>query len=187
MKLDPHHTALLVMDYQLGIPEMLPDKGATVIANTANVIAAARGKGIAVIYVVVGFRHGYPEVNPNNAGFAAVAKSGRMQGTSAADVLPEVAPAGNEPVVIKRRVGAFHGTDLEIILKAKQIDTLVMAGVSTSGVILSTVRHAADADYKIVILRDCCQDRDDEVHRVLMDKVFARHTVTTASELLADL
>jgi nicotinamidase-related amidase len=55
-------------------------------------------------------------------------------------------------------------------------------------VVLSTARHAADADYRLVIVEDCCADRDDEVHRVLTEKVFVRQaTVTSASDLTAAL
>ena len=68
-----------------------------------------------------------------------------------------------------------------MILRASGIDTLVLTGLATSGVVLSTVRHAADADYRLVVVEDCCGDRDPEVHRVLTEKVFPRQaTVTTA-------
>lgn len=72
--------------------------------------------------------------------------------------------------------------------RAGGIDTLVLAGIATSGVVLSTVRHAADADYRLVVVSDCCADRDPEVHRVLLEKVLARQTtVTTAAEVLQSL
>jgi nicotinamidase-related amidase len=75
-----------------------------------------------------------------------------------------------------------------MILRAKKIDTLVLAGVATSGVVLSTTRHAADADYRIVIAGDACADRDDEVHRVLVEKVFPRQaTVATTADVVAAL
>jgi nicotinamidase-related amidase len=83
-------------------------------------------------------------------------------------------------------VSAFAGTDLAMVLRAKAIDTLVLAGISTSGVILSTVRHGADADYRLVVVKDCCADADDEVHRVLTEKVLVRQaTVLSASEVTA--
>jgi nicotinamidase-related amidase len=75
-----------------------------------------------------------------------------------------------------------------MILRAKGIDTLVLAGIATSGVVLSTVRHAADADYGLLVVEDACADRDDEVHRVLTGKVFPRQaTVTTTAEVVAAL
>jgi nicotinamidase-related amidase len=77
-------------------------------------------------------------------------------------------------VVSKYRISAFAGSNLEVILRAQQIDTLVVSGISTSGVVLSTVREAADKDYSIMVLSDACLDADSEVHRVLMEKVFPR-------------
>jgi nicotinamidase-related amidase len=74
----------------------------------------------------------------------------------------------------KKRVSAFAGSDLDMILRAQRVQTLVLAGIATSGVVLSTLRHAADLDYGLVVLRDGCADADEEVHRVLLDKVFPR-------------
>jgi nicotinamidase-related amidase len=68
-----------------------------------------------------------------------------------------------------------------MVLRANAIDTLVLAGIATSGVVLSTLRHAADADYRLVVVEDCCADRDAEVHRVLMMKVFARQAAVLSS------
>jgi nicotinamidase-related amidase len=67
-----------------------------------------------------------------------------------------------------------------------RIDTLVLAGVSTSGIVLSTARYAADADYRLILAEDCCTDRDDEVHRVLTQKIFPRQaSVVSSSEIFA--
>ena len=60
--------------------------------------------------------------------------------------------------MVKHRISPFVSTDLETLLRANGIDTLVLAGVHTSGVVLSTVRHAGDLDYRLVIVRDCCAD-----------------------------
>ena len=77
----------------------------------------------------------------------------------------------------------FHRGDM--ILRARDITTLVLCGVTTSGCVLSTVRHAMDADYAITVLRDCCFDTDTETHNMLMDKIFARPaTVTTSAEFV---
>jgi nicotinamidase-related amidase len=71
-------------------------------------------------------------------------------------------------------VSAFTGSDLEVMLRSFEIKHLVLCGISTSGVVLSTVREAADKDYRITVLSDCCADRDEEVHRVLTTKIFPR-------------
>jgi len=69
------------------------------------------------------------------------------------------------------------------VLRAANIDTLVLTGIATSGVVLSTLRQAADLDYRLVVLSDACLDSDAEVHRVLMEKVFPRQAdVVTVNE-----
>lgn len=167
-------TALLVMDFQQDIIGRVAEPK-PLLERTAQLIAAARAAGAPIVYVIVGFRPGYPEVDPNNAAFSTIRSTGRFQTTTpGSDILAEVAPAPHDVIVMKHRVGAFLGTDLDQVLRARRVDTLVLAGISTSGVVLSTVRHAADADYKIVVAADCCADPDPEVHRVLIEKVFPR-------------
>jgi nicotinamidase-related amidase len=175
------------MDLQTDILAMVGAGAAALTTRTATVIDAARKSGVTVIYVVIGFRPGYPEVSERNASFAAVKGTGRfVMTTPGADIPPEIAPQDGDIVVVKHRVSAFYGTDLDQILRAKDIDTLLLCGVATSGIVLSTTRFAADADYRCAIIRDCCADRDDEVHRVLLDKVLARQaTVMTAADALA--
>jgi len=142
-----------------------------------------------VIHVKVGFRDGYPEASPRNLGFQAILGAQRfLPNDPGAEFHPAVAPEPGEVVVVKRRVGAFSGTDLQLILNAREVNTLVLSGIATSGVILSTLRHAADADYRICVVGDGCADRDPEVHRVLLEKVFPRQaTVVTAAEVAAAL
>ena len=136
-------------------------------------IDAARANNIPAIYVVVGFRPHMPEFNPRNKGLRAL----RNTGTADALVNPMTVLTLTETdvVVTRSRVSAFTGSDLEIILRAKKIDHLVLTGISTSGVVLSTFREAVDKDYILTVLSDLCADRDEEVHRVLTEKVFPRH------------
>ena len=185
---DRQRTALLVMDLQADIIGMLGDEAQALLDRTAPLIAAARAAGVPVIYVVLGFKPGYPEVSPNNAVFSTIRGSGRFLGPPGADIPAAIAPRDGDTVVVKHRVSAFHGTDLDMILRAKGIDTLLLTGIATSGIVLSTVCHAADADYRIAIARDCVADRDAEVHHVLLDKVFARRAaIVTAAEAIAAL
>jgi nicotinamidase-related amidase len=96
---------------------------------------------------------------------------------------PDLAPLDNECIVPKRRVSAFSGSDLEILLRAQNIEHIVLTGIVTSGVVLSTVREAADKDYRITVLSDGCADRDEEVHQFLNAKVFPRQAdVLTVGE-----
>jgi nicotinamidase-related amidase len=187
--LDPRRTALLVMDFQRTIVERIAPDPAALLDRTARLLAAARAAGLRVIFVGVGFREGYPEVSARNQSFATIRTTGAFLSSAAgSEIHPAVAPAQGEVVVTKHRVSAFAGTDLDMILRANDVDTLVLAGIATSGVVLSTTRHAADADYRLVIVRDCCADADEEVHRVLTEKIFPRQaTVMTAEALMKSL
>jgi nicotinamidase-related amidase len=177
------NTALLVMDMQSSIVAMLPD-ASDIIGNVAKAIAAARKNNIPIIYVVVGFRKGTPEISMNNKGFAASRE--RFAGIDPEEFLkihPDVAPLENEVTTVKRRVCAFTGSDLEVLLRAKGAQHLVLTGIATSGVVLSTVREASDKDYRLTVLSDGCADGDEEVHRVLTTKVFPRQAdVITVEE-----
>jgi nicotinamidase-related amidase len=174
LAVDHGRTSVLVMDYQNDIVNMLPEKvQAPLLDRAATILKGAREAHLPVIYVVVRFRNGYPEVNRQNKRFNALKDSGRLkEGTPGAEIHIRVSPQPGDIVVTKRRVGAFSTTDLESILRANNISTLVMFGISTSGVVLSTVRWAADMDYQMIVVSDACADFDDEVHRVLTEKVF---------------
>jgi nicotinamidase-related amidase len=163
-------TALLVMDVQPNIVERLSDKDSYMQKATKAVEFAHRHK-IPVIYVVVGFRAGYPEVGPSSKMFQAIKA---MPRATMVDPAPAIPPTGTDIVVTKRRVSAFTGSDLEVLLRAQGIRHLVLAGIATSGVVLSTLREAADKDYELTVLSDVCADFDDEVHTLLTKKVFPR-------------
>lgn len=185
--IDRGHTALLVMDYQNDIVGMLPEAArAPLLDKAAEALAAARQAHLPIIYVVVRFRDGYPEIGRQNKRFAMLKESGRLrEGTPGAEVHAQLAPQPGDIVVTKRRVGAFSTTDLQAILRAKDITTLAMFGIATSGVVLSTVRWAADMDYPMIVVSDASADMDAEVHRVLMEKVLpTQATVVTTPELV---
>ncbi len=187
--LDTRHSALLVMDYQNDVLSRYGDATEALLDRAAGVIAAARAAGLPIIYIVVAFRQGYPEVSPRSRTFAAIKGSGRMlEGTPGAAIHARVAPQPGDVVVAKRRVGAFSTTDLQTILRAHDVTTLILMGVATSGVVLSTVRWAADADYDLIVMEDGCFDVDDEVHRVLTQKVFPRQAqVVTVADVCSAL
>jgi nicotinamidase-related amidase len=189
LALDPKTTTFLFMDFQNGIAPRIGDAAPALFERAGTVLAAARAASAGVVYVRVAFRPGYPELSERNAMAAFVKGSGGFLLDGAeTQVVSVLAPRPSEPVVVKHRVGPFLGTDLAPILSAQRAETLVLLGVSTSGVVLSTVRHAADADYRVVVAEDGCADPDPEVHRVLMEKVFARQaTVVTCKEVVAAL
>jgi nicotinamidase-related amidase len=152
-------------------------------SRVPDLIATARDARMMVIHVVVAFRPGHPELSPRNPVFSAVKANGMMvAGSEGAAIHPAAAAREGEPIVVKHRISPFVGTDLETLLRANGIDTPVLAGVHTSGVVLSTVRHAGDLDYRLFVVSDCCADPDAQVHAMLLDVVIAKQAavVTTA-------
>ncbi|MGU3471830.1 isochorismatase family protein [Paenibacillus sp. D51F] len=179
-------SALLVMDMQNSVVsryiehenELLPFQKA---------LETARRHSIPVIFVRVAFREGYPEISARNKMFGGIAgRSGGAVPEAAMRIHSSLQPRPGEPIVTKLRVGAFTGSDLEVILRANEIDTLILSGIATSGVVLSTLREAADEDFVLKVLADACLDADPEVHRVLIDKVFPLQAEVISVDQWAD-
>jgi nicotinamidase-related amidase len=167
-------TALMIMDIQGAIVDQFDD-AASLLASIRRALDHARANDVMVIYVRVAFRTGAPEVHRRNRIFSHLSGgSGYEEEGTATRIHEAVAPLADEIVVTKRRVSAFSGSDLDMILRSSEIEELVLCGLSTSGVVLSTLRQAADLDYQLVVLSDGCGDRDPEVHRVLLEKVYPR-------------
>ncbi|WP_063732088.1 cysteine hydrolase family protein [Streptomyces sp. RTd22] len=174
-------TALLVMDIQKSIVDRIatPDY----LPRLTHAVEAARNAGVPVLHVVVGFRSGHPEASGRNKTFGALPEGAFTLKDPGAAIHPDIAPRPDEVVITKKRISAFAGSDLEIVLRSGGLSHLVLAGVATSGVVLSTCRQAADLDYRLTVLADGCADADEEVHRVLTEKVFPRQAeVTTVEE-----
>ncbi|MET9388231.1 isochorismatase family cysteine hydrolase [Streptomyces sp. NPDC002928] len=177
------NSALLVMDVQRGITDRFPDT-ADYLTRLGTAIDAARAAGVPVIYVVIGFRAGHPEISARNKTFSAIAGAGGFTGSDAgSEIHPDVASLPGDVVVTKKRVSAFAGSDLDMVLRGADAGHLVLTGIATSGVVLSTLRQAADLDFELTVLSDGCLDGDPEVHRVLTEKVFPRQAdVVTIDE-----
>jgi nicotinamidase-related amidase len=186
--IDPRRAALLVMDYQPAIIGRLPDPE-RLLERANQAIAAARGAAATVGYVRVALADDdYAQVPASNRTFAAIAASRAMHHEAAETAVDErVAPQPDDIVVRKTRVGAFSTTDLHEQLCERGIDTLILAGISTSGVVLSTVRDAADRDYRVLVLEDASADPDTEVHQLLTGKVFPRQADVIVTDQLAGL
>ncbi len=165
LSIDVSKTAAIIMDYQRRQLSAFPEEFQNEIIARANTVRSkARQKGIYIINVEVQRGDRTPET----------------------EIHPAMMPEPGEPLLTKRRVGPFSTTDLDALLKEHKIETLVLMGIRTMGCVLSTVRWAADIDYKVIVLSDCCADQDAEVHRVLMEKVFpfTQATVTNSEEFL---
>ncbi len=161
------NTAVLIMDYQnrqlSNFSEEFRDE---ILARANAVLAKARGAGIPVIYVEVRRGERTPETEIHSA----------------------ITPQPGERVFTKRAFGPFSTTNLDEELKRQGIENLVVMGISTGGCVLSTVRWGAEIGYKLTVISDCCADPDEEVHRVLVEKVIPRQaTVVTAEEIMRAL
>ena len=169
----PARTALLLMDYQGAVLAAIPD-AEPVLDHARQALSWARDNQVQVVYVRVAFTpEDFAQVPTHNKAFAAVAENGfLLDGTPETELHGSLEVRDDDIVVRKTRFGAFSSTDLYRDLHAKGVDTLVVAGISTSGVVLSTLRDAADQDYRLFVLADATSDPDPEVHRILIDKVF---------------
>ncbi|MET9558549.1 isochorismatase family cysteine hydrolase [Streptomyces sp. NPDC006645] len=172
------NSALLVMDVQQAIVDRVSDHDPGYTSRLARAVTAARSAGVPVVYVVIGFRAGRPETRSSQA-FSALPDGAFTDSDPGAAIHPDVAPRPDESVVTKKRVSAFTGSDLDLVLRGGGIDHLVLTGLATSGVVLSTLRQAADLDFGLTVLADGCGDTDAEVHRVLTEKVFPRQAAVT--------
>ncbi|BBY65862.1 MFS transporter [Mycolicibacterium helvum] len=176
--LDPLRTALLVMDYQSGFLDRLPTAPA-LLDNVEAAVLGVRTRGGHIAWVRMGFDDDEFDAIPPLSIMARAATPDRRAelhaDAAATQIHRQLSPQPEDITVRKTRVGAFSTTDLDHRLRARSITTLILAGISTSGVVLSTVREAMDLDYEIIVLNDAAADHNPTVHDFLTDVVFPRH------------
>jgi nicotinamidase-related amidase len=190
VSLDRQHTALLIADFYATFMGSLPHAvDRQVVEKTQRLQGAAREAGLFVCYCATVFRPGYVEISERNKTFRERKHSGQPAVSDPVQLIhPAVRPADGEVVVGKHRVNALYGTALDVILRANNIDTLIILGYATSGVVLSTTRYAADLDYRLVVVEDCCADQDPAVHDFLTQRIFPRQAeVVGAADVIAAL
>jgi nicotinamidase-related amidase len=175
------------MDYQVGLLDRL-DEDDGLVAAMAEAIATVRAAGGQVGYVRVAFDDADLEGVPATSMMApTIAARGQdLHADSPASVIhPGVRPEPGDIVVRKTRVGAFSTTDLHDHVQDRGITTLVLAGISTSGVLPSTVRDAHDRDYRLLVLEDASADPQPGVHDFLMERILPRQAdVVTVADLV---
>jgi nicotinamidase-related amidase len=182
---NPHETALLVLDYQPAVLDTIAN-GAELLARAIETIAIARTKGVHIGFVRVAFDDADRAAIPptNKAFFPVVGTTYLDHEAPEALVHEKLAPKPGDMSLRKRRVGAFSTTDLDQQLRERGVTTLLLAGTYTSGVVLSTMRDASDHDYRLFVVSDLCGDPDVPLHDVLMQKIFPRQgEVLTSAEL----
>jgi nicotinamidase-related amidase len=183
-------TAIVILDYQPALLGFLADSDAfvTTACAAADALRDAGGK---VAFVRVAFTEEdyarFPttsvmgqRVKGNRPGLDAESPTAALHGG--------LAPHDTDWVLRKTRVGAFSTTNLDTILRSAGIDTVVLAGVHTSGAVLTTVREAHDLDYQVLVLADACADPDRDVHEFLIEHIIPRQgRIVATTQLLAGL
>ena len=190
LALDKTTTALMIADFYADAMTNTPHASERGVVERTRVLQeASRNAGIMVVYTATVFRDGYPEISPRNKTFSERKASGQPAVSDPVSLIhPNVAPRLGEAVVGKHRVNAFFQTDLDVLLRANGIETLVILGYATSGVVLSSVRYGADSDYQLVVVEDCCADREAEVHNFLIERIFPRQaTIASSAEAIRAL
>jgi nicotinamidase-related amidase len=187
-RIAPERTALLLMDFQPAVLASIGDSG-TLLARAQVALSWARSERVRVVYVRVAFTaDDFAAIPTHNKAFAAVAEHKILADGSPGSELHDSLDVRDEDLVVRKtRFGAFSTTDLYATLHRQGIDTLVVAGISTSGVVLSTLRDAADEDYRLYVLADATADPDPEVHRILIEKVFPRQAEVIDADDLSTL
>ncbi|MBR8089029.1 cysteine hydrolase [Burkholderia cenocepacia] len=178
----PSKTALLVVHYQTDILGLFPSVAPELLANTRCLCDAARAAGVGVWFANLRFSPGYPEVSPLNKNGQGIKQLGLFIDDAPC---PELAKRPDEPLIIAHRASVFFGTDLQARLIAQGVDTLIMVGIASTGVMLSSIAHASDADFRLYTAKDCCYDPDPIVHEHLFATAFeSRTTVLSLADTL---
>lgn len=179
----PARSALLVMHYQTDITSLFPAVAPSLLGNTRQLCDAARQKGVPVYFAQIRFSPGYPEISLLNKNGQGIKQLGLFVDD---DICPELGRRPDEPVITAHRASVFFGTDLELRLSAQGVDTLIMVGIASTGVMLSSIAYASDADYRLYTVKDCCYDPDQIVHEHLFATAFeSRSTVLALADALA--
>ena len=196
LDLDLAGTAVLAMDFQQGIVSIHPMvKERNVVQKAKTVVERARRVGVPVIHVVIQFRDGYPEVSSRNRIFSAVKQGAfpkqrgpHIIGSEETKIVKDLSPAEGEVIVNRPRVNPFYNSELQSILSAKEVHTLALMGITTEWIVEATARHAADADYRVIVLEDCCAGMIVEAHDSAIKHILNLIAeVSTSEEFVANL
>lgn len=165
--------ALIVGDVQQGITHNF-EFSTVVIEPIVGLLDDARREGIEVIFVRAAMRESRADLSPRNTVFTSFFELGDLfhERSAGTQVDERIAPLPDESVITKRRVSAFHGTDLDIVLRSRGIESVGIVGVATSAMVMATMLDAIDLDYTVSVVREGCADFDPEVNDFLLDRVF---------------
>lgn len=189
VELDPKQCALLALGCQRGVLDDLADAQALILKINAAIDVVRLHAGHIVFARIALDDLDYRFTPTTNKEFSALTRQRLFQnGTSESAIHQALAVHSADVVLRTTRLGAFSTTDLDEQLTNLGVTTLIVLGAQTSGALLSTVREAADLDYRVIVLSDCCADPDAETHRLLMTRIFPRQAeLTTVSALYTSL
>jgi nicotinamidase-related amidase len=190
-KVDPKKSALLLLDMQNGIVNRLPEpQKSTLLDNAVAAIAAARHVGATVAYVHAALTPAdfaaVPDFNPIFAPFKSNPEraSAFLPDAPQTQIHERLTPQAGDLFHRKTRVGTFQREPSMVLLdefRSKEIDTVFVGGLVSSGAVESAVRQLSDLDFRIFVVEDCCADFDAEVHKVLCEKIFTKLAVVVKS------
>jgi nicotinamidase-related amidase len=185
LNLDCARTAVLSMDIQKGPVRRSAMFSERNVAQAArSVLVAARRAGILVIHIVIDHQPAFYSAKNKflQTVRIPILTAPGVNVAELLEIVDEVKPVGEEPVIRKPRMNPFFGTALESMLRSREIDTVVLMGVATEFVVEAAARHAADADFRVIVLEDCCAAFSDEAHRVSLHVIDHLATVATSTD-----
>jgi nicotinamidase-related amidase len=187
LNLNPAQTAVLSMDIQKAPVRKSAMFGERNVGQKAKmVLEGARKAGVQVIHVVIDYQPAF--FSPKNIFLQKIRipilSAPGVNVTELLEIVDDVKPVGDEPIIRKPRMNPFFGTALDSMLRSRDIDTVVLMGVATEFVVEAAARHAADADYRVIVLEDCCAAFSDEAHRVALHIMDHLATLATSADFL---
>ena len=188
LTLAPARTALAVIDLQRGIAgaPTAPHPGSDVVAHAAALAVALRAAGGTVVLV-----HVTPSADGRDGLRPQTDTPAWRPGPRPADwaeIVPELGPEPGDVVITKRQWGAFYGTELDLQLRRRGIDTILLAGISTNAGVETTARDAYERGYEQVFVEDAMAARSPDEHANTVRSLFSRiGRVRSTAEVLAAL
>ena len=183
----PAATALVIIDLQHGIVGMpvTPHTATQVVEHAGHLLAAARDCGVLPVLVHVG---GSPDWVDRLRPSADQPTPVRQLPPDWTELVPDVAPREGEVVIFKRQWGAFYGTDLDLQLRRRGIDTLILCGIASEFGVESTARDAYERNYRQILVEDAMSGLAESSHRNAIERIFPRMGhVRQADWLLAQI
>jgi nicotinamidase-related amidase len=190
LMLDPRRCAFLAMDFQHDILAVTPQyREKHLLETVTRVLDAARHTSATIVYITVSFRDDYADAPAHSPLFQAEKARGVMKvGSPGAAICEELTPQTGDLVINKHGVDPFNSTHLANVLRARDVETLVLMGVWTNYVVEATARTGADSGYRIIVVTDGCASDTEDHHQFFVNQILPMlGTAATASDVIAAL